>query len=72
MTGAAAVIGGGDDIFFDEDALPGAGPAYAAAYARLANAAAPERPVLADITDAGQYAASSIANFLQRVGSGAA
>ena len=73
VSGAAAVVGGSlDDVFFDEDALPGAAPAYAAAYARLANAAAPDRPVLSDITDAGQYAASSIANFLQRVGGSAA
>jgi hypothetical protein len=73
---AAASASGGalaslDDGFLDEDQLPGGGAGYAAAYAKLANAAAPERPVLADIPDTSQYAASSLASFLQRVGSGA-
>jgi len=60
-----------DDGFLDEDQLPG-GVSYSAAYAKLANASAPERPVLQDITDPQQYATSSLASFLQRVGSGGA
>ncbi|KAI8462330.1 MAG: CAS/CSE protein, partial [Monoraphidium minutum] len=67
--GAAGGGGGGvsaDDLLLDEEQLPGGG--YAAAYAKLANADAPERPVLADIPDPRQYAAASIASFMQRAG----
>lgn len=68
--GAAAdgVAGPSDDLL-DEEQMPG-GAGYAAAYAKLANASAPERPVLADIPDPGQYAANSIASFMQRVQGG--
>jgi hypothetical protein len=69
-TPASVATASADDLFPDEDALTGGG-GYAAAYARLANAAAPERPVLADIPDPGQYAANSLASFMSRVGAGA-
>ncbi|GBF96390.1 hypothetical protein Rsub_09189 [Raphidocelis subcapitata] len=72
--GAAAAAGGGGgggvEDLFDEDGLPPGG--YAAAYARLANAAPPERPVLAGIPDPAQFASNSLASFMQRAGSGAA
>lgn len=54
------------DDLFDEDNPLGGG--YTAAYARLANAAAPERPVLAEIADPAAYAANSLASFVQRAG----
>lgn len=69
--GAGASGGLPEDAFLDEDALPGGGGGYAAAYARLANAAPPERAVLADIGDPAQYAAGALAAFMQRAGSGA-
>ncbi|KIY92319.1 hypothetical protein MNEG_15643 [Monoraphidium neglectum] len=70
MISAPDGAGGGadaDDLYIDEEQLPG-GAGYAAAYAKLANACGPERPVLADIADPGQYAASSVASFVQRGG----
>ena len=68
VAGGGGADGGGDDarLLLDEEQLPGGG--YAAAYAKLANASGPERPVLADIPDPQQYAATSIASFMQRAG----
>lgn len=42
---------------------------YSAAYAKLANASIPERPVLAEIADPKQFAESSLASFMSRMGS---
>jgi exportin-2 (importin alpha re-exporter) len=40
---------------------------YSAAYAKLANASMPERPVLGEIADPKQFAESRLASFMQRV-----
>eukprot|EP00878_Enallax_costatus_P016271 GHUV01017068.1.p1 GENE.GHUV01017068.1~~GHUV01017068.1.p1 ORF type:complete len:703 (+),score=205.92 GHUV01017068.1:410-2518(+) len=45
-----------------------AGAGYTAAYAKLANASVPDRPVLAEIADPRQFAESSLASFMSRVG----
>lgn len=45
-----------------------AGAGYTAAYAKLANASMPDRPVLAEIPDPRQFAESSLASFMSRVG----
>jgi hypothetical protein len=42
---------------------------YSAAYAKLANASVPERPVLAEIADPKQFAERSLASFISRMGS---
>lgn len=53
-----------------EDVLEGEGAAgYSAAYAKLANASMPERPVLAEIADPKQFAESRLASFISRMGS---
>ena len=49
----------------EEEELPEVG--YTAAYAKLANAAAPERPVLAEIADPKQFAESSLARFMSNM-----
>ncbi|WIA07912.1 hypothetical protein OEZ85_007391 [Tetradesmus obliquus] len=43
------------------------GAGYSAAYAKLANASMPERPVLSEIADPKQFAESRLASFMQRV-----
>lgn len=43
---------------------------YSAAYAKLANASRPERPVLAEITDPRQYLETSLARLCGGSGSG--
>lgn len=48
------------------DEMAGAG--YTAAYAKLANASLPERPVLAEIADPRQFAESSLASFMSKMG----
>lgn len=51
-----------------EDALDElANAGYTAAYAKLANASMPERPVLSEIADPKQFAESRLASFLHRV-----
>ncbi len=64
MTGADASGAGqaADDAGegLDEEAPGGM---YSAAYARLAHAAQPERPVLAEIADPKQFAEASLAQF---------
>lgn len=53
-----------------EDVLEGEGAGgYSAAYAKLANASMPERPVLAEIADPKQFAESRLASFISRMGS---
>lgn len=56
---------GQEDIIDAADAPGG----YSAAYAKLANASVPERPVLAEIADPKQFAESSLASFISRMGS---
>lgn len=40
---------------------------YSAAYAKLANASVPERPVLAEIADPKQFAESRLASFMSTI-----
>lgn len=60
----AAVEADGQEDALDE----AAGAGYTAAYAKLANASVPERPVLSEIADPKQFAESSLNSFLSRVG----
>jgi exportin-2 (importin alpha re-exporter) len=68
-TGTEAAAGAGDED--QEDALEElAGAGYTAAYAKLANAYMPDRPVLSEIADPKQFAESSLASFMSRMGGG--
>ena len=68
VAGAGSARSSEDDG--QEDVLEGemAG-GYSAAYAKLANASVPERPVLAEIADPKQFAESRLASFISRMGS---
>lgn len=68
--GANGTAGAGEDEGIEDvDFEEAAGGGYSAAYAKLANAAAPERPVLAEIADPKQFVQSSLAQFMSSVGS---
>jgi exportin-2 (importin alpha re-exporter) len=56
----------GQEEILDAADVPGG---YSAAYAKLANASMPERPVLAEIADPKQFAESRLASFISRMGS---
>lgn len=56
---------GQEDIIDAADAPGG----YSAAYAKLANASMPERPVLSEIPDPKQFAERELAKFMSRMGS---
>jgi hypothetical protein len=59
---------GGPDADGGDDGIVEGLPGYAAAYAKLANAAPPERPVLAEIADPRQFAEERLARFISSVG----
>lgn len=56
----------GQEDILDAADVPGG---YSAAYAKLANASMPERPVLAEIADPKQFAETRLASFISRMGS---
>ncbi|KAF8072350.1 hypothetical protein HT031_000009 [Scenedesmus sp. PABB004] len=59
---------GGEQEDAGDDGLDELGGGYSAAYARLANASVPERPVLTEIADPKQFAESRLASFMTRMG----